>query len=181
MRRLIQQIAAASPARTDGDDADAEGPAGIARLLHDTARVLRQRCERELRTLVPGLTAARCAVLVHLAQHQKVNQASLADSLGIRAVTLVRLIDRLEADGLVVRLPAPGDRRAHLLALTTKARPILDYAYDLIRRINDDLQLGISKAEASQLRTLLRRTRSNLADRRHEAAASEPLKARRPA
>jgi DNA-binding MarR family transcriptional regulator len=180
-RRLLQQIAAASPAPPDADDPGTDGPIGIARLLHETARVLRKRYERELRVRVPGLTAGRCAVLVHLARHQGVNQTSLADSLGITAITLVRLLDRLEADGLVARLPAPGDRRAHLLVLTAKARPIIEYAYDLIRKINDDLQLGISTTEASQLGTLLRRIRSNLADRRHEAAPSEPLKARHPA
>ena len=180
-RRLLQQIAAASPAPTATDDPGLDGSTGIARLLHETARTLRNRFERELRLQVPGLTAARCAVLIHLAQHQGVTQASLADSLGIRAITLVRLLDRLGADGLVARLPAPDDRRAHLLVLTAQARPILDDIYGLIRKINDDLQLGISTAEASQLRTLLRRIRSNLADHRHEAASSEPLKTRRPA
>ena len=180
-RQLLQQIATASAAPRAEDDSGADDPTRFARLLHETARVLRHRCERELRIRIPGLTAARCAVLVHLAQHQGVNQASLADSLGIRPITLVRLLDRLEADGLVARLPAPEDRRAHLLVLTPKARPILEHAYDLIRKINDDLQLGISTAEASQLRTLLRRIRSNLADRLLEAASSETLKARRPA
>ena len=85
-RRLLQQIAAASPAPTGEEDPCTDDPAGIARLMHETARVLRKRCERELRMQVPGLTSARCAVLVHLAHHQGVNQAGLADSLGIRVM-----------------------------------------------------------------------------------------------
>jgi DNA-binding MarR family transcriptional regulator len=44
------------------------------------------------------------------------NQAALAQILDIRPTTLVRLLDWLEAAGLVARMPDPDDRRAHLLA-----------------------------------------------------------------
>jgi DNA-binding MarR family transcriptional regulator len=109
------------------------------------------------------MTRARCAVLIQIAQHEGGNQAALAQILDIRPITLVRLLDRLEAGGLIARMPDPRDRRAHVLALTAKALPIIEYIYDLTRKTYNDLQLGISKAEASQLRTLLRRIRSNLA------------------
>ena len=64
---------------------------------------------------------------------------------------------------MVARLPDPDDRRAHVLTLTAKALPIIESIYDLSKKIDDDLQLGISNAEASQLRALLCRMRSNLA------------------
>ena len=176
IRLLLQQIAATPSAPRAEDDPGADDPTRFVRLLQETARALRERCERELRIRVPGLSGARCAVLVHLAQHQRVNQATLADSLGVRPITLVRLLDRLEADGLVARLPDPGDRRAHLLVLTAKAQPIVEYAYELARNIYDHLQLGISKAEASQLRTLLHRIRSTLSCR-GEAVSCDPRRA----
>jgi len=37
-------------------------------------------------------------------------------------MSLVRQIDRMEADGWIERRPGPGDRRAHRLVLTEKAR-----------------------------------------------------------
>jgi hypothetical protein len=40
---------------------------------------------------------------------------------------------------------------------------IIERIHDLNRKIDDDLHLGISKAEASQLRALLSRVRSELA------------------
>jgi MarR family transcriptional regulator, transcriptional regulator for hemolysin len=173
-RRLLQQIAAASPATPDEDDPGTDDPDEMARLLQETARALRDRCERELRDRYPGMSWARCAVLVHLARHQGTKQAVLAESLAIRPITLVRLLDRLEADGFVVRLSVRNDRRAHMLVLTTKARPIIEYTCDLIRKTYDDLQLGISKVEARQLRALLRRIRSNLIRRLDETASRSP-------
>jgi MarR family transcriptional regulator for hemolysin len=180
IRRLLRRIAAAlSAAPVDGDPSTHD-PNETARLLQETARTLRDRCERGLQARYPEMSWARCAVLVHLTRHQGGNQAILADSLGIRPITLVRLLDRLEADDYITRLPDADDRRARLLVLTAKALPIIEYAYDLTRKTYDDLQLGISKAEASQLRALLYRIRSTLTDRPAEAASSEPLGGRNP-
>ena len=173
-RRLLQQIADASPATPDEEGPGPDDPDEMARLLQETARALRDRCERELRDRYPDMSWARCAVLMHLARQQGVKQAVLADSLAIRPITLVRLLDRLEADGFVVRLSVRKDRRARMLVLTTKARPIIEYTCDLIRKTYDDLQLGISKAEAHQLRALLRLIRSNLIRRLDETASRSP-------
>ena len=163
IRDLLQETAAARPALRARDDPNAEHSYPIVSLLHETARLWRRRYDREVRAQLPGMTGARCAVLIELAQHEGVNQAALAQILDIRPITLVRLLDRLEAAGLIARMPDPQDRRAHVLSLTAKALPIIEDIYDLTRKTYNDLQLGISKAEASQLRTLLRRIRSNLA------------------
>ena len=173
-RRLLQQIAAtrSAPAK---NDPDTDAPCPLAWLLHETARLWSRRYDREVRALLPGMTRAGCAVLFHLARHDGVNQTALAQILGIAPMTLSGLLDRLEAAGLVARMPHPDDRRAHVLALTAKALPIVGYIYDQTGKIYDDLQLGISKPEASQLRALLRRIRSNLADRSDEIPSAELL------
>jgi MarR family transcriptional regulator, transcriptional regulator for hemolysin len=162
IRHLLQQIWAAGPASRAKDDPCSDDLSAIVRLLHETARLWRSRYDRELSVQIPGLTCARCAVLIHLAQHEGANQAELAKILDIRPITLVRLLDRLEAAGLVARMPDPHDRRAHVLTLTAKALPVVERIHDLNRKTNDDLQLGISKAEARQLHALLCRIRSNL-------------------
>jgi DNA-binding transcriptional ArsR family regulator len=113
IRHLLQETRAARPALRAEDDPNTDDPNAIVRLLHETARLWRSRYDRELSAQVPGLTCARCAVLIRLAQHEGVNQAALAQILDIRPITLVRLLDRLEAAGLVARMPDPDDRRAH--------------------------------------------------------------------
>ena len=162
IRHLLQESAGARPVLRAKDAPNTDDPYSIGRLLQETARLWHLRCDREVRQL-PGMTRARCAVLIQLAQHEGVNQAALAQILDIRSITLVRLLDRLEAAGLVARMPDPQDRRAHVLALTAKALPIIECIYRLTRKICDDLELGISKTEADQLRALLCRIRSNLA------------------
>jgi MarR family transcriptional regulator, transcriptional regulator for hemolysin len=48
----------------------------------------------------------------------KVRQNVLADYCGMEGASLVRILDELQAQGLVVRVPDASDRRANLLDLT---------------------------------------------------------------
>jgi MarR family transcriptional regulator for hemolysin len=162
VRRLLQQTSAAQPASRDRDDPRADDPNMIVRLLLETARLACRRYDRTLRAHLPGMTLGRCAVLIQLAQHERSNQAALAQILDIRPITLVRLLDRLEAAGFVERILDPDDRRAHVLALTAKALPLIESIHELNRKTCNDLHLGISEAEAAQLRVLLSRIQYEL-------------------
>jgi MarR family transcriptional regulator, transcriptional regulator for hemolysin len=194
IRHLMQTAAtrlalrAHGDSNTDGYSTDESGTdesrtddsQAIVRLLHEIARLWPSHCDREVRAQFPGMTRARCAVLTHLARHQGVNQVTLARILDIRPMSLVRLLDRLEASGFVVRRPDRDDRRVHVLALTAKALPIVERIDGLTRKIYDDLQLGLSAAKTSQLQALLFRIGSKLADRRPgENPSFEPLRPRR--
>jgi DNA-binding MarR family transcriptional regulator len=163
VRDLLQQASAARPASLAREHPSTDDPNTIVGLLGETARLARTRFDRELRARLPGMTRARCAVLIHLAQHKVFNQTALAQTLAIRPITLVRLLDRLEAAGFVERMPDPNDRRAHILSLTAKALSIIESIHDLNRKTCGDLQLGISEAETRQLRALLSRIRTHLA------------------
>jgi MarR family transcriptional regulator for hemolysin len=163
IRDLLQQALAEGPASRAREYPSTDDANTIVGLLDETARLARTRYDRELRARLPGMTCARCAILIHLAQHKMFNQTALAHILAIRPITLVRLLDRLEVAGFVERMPDPNDRRAHILALTAKALPIIKSIRDLNRSACGDLQLGISEAEAGQLRALLSRIRTHLA------------------
>jgi MarR family transcriptional regulator, transcriptional regulator for hemolysin len=179
VRRLWQHIGARPPAPIPccmPQRSRAAGPDAIARLLHEIARLWRRRCDKAVRARLPGMTCARCAVLIHLAQLGSGNQAALAHRLDITPITLVRLLDRLEANGLVARMPDPHDRRAHLLAPTAKALPLIACIYELAGRIEREAQVGLSDAEATQVHALLCRIRSNLAVGAGQLPSTDPAR-----
>jgi MarR family transcriptional regulator for hemolysin len=80
-----------------------------------------------------GVSEAASAPLIWIERlGDNVRQNALADAVGIEGASLVRLIDELQASGLVTRLPDPADRRANVVSLTPRGR-------DLVKEVNDDL------------------------------------------
>lgn len=105
----------------------------------------RWRTRLNERLKVTGLTQARWGTLLHLARGgPNMTQRELAEHVGIEGPTLVRLLDALEAQGLLERLPVEGDRRAKHIRLTDAAAPLLrqinHIAADLRREIFADLK-----------------------------------------
>lgn len=148
-------------------------------VVHDVARLLRRRFEQRLRTMGTGLTRAQCAVLVHMARQQGINQACLAQALDIEPITLVRLLDRLQEAGLVARKADPKDRRAYIPELTARAKPVLERVYGLAESVYEEAQAGLSKAEASRLLAQLQSVKANLLAATAEAPPAASVRSKR--
>ncbi|GAB3475133.1 hypothetical protein GCM10027440_06520 [Nocardiopsis coralliicola] len=69
-----------------------------------------------------GLTRARATALWQIARHGPLTQRKLADLLAVTPRNVTKLVDALEAAGLVRRTPSPRDRRALLVDLTEQGR-----------------------------------------------------------
>lgn len=72
-----------------------------------------------------GLTQARWIVLLQLSQAGTMSQRELADRINVEGPTLVRVLDKLEEQGLVARRACDDDRRIKHIHLTREARPVL--------------------------------------------------------
>ncbi len=86
------------------------------RLIHDIY-VLLDDGDRRVLELV-SLTPLEFAVLQHLQSDRGRRLTDIGAELLCVKSTITRLVDRLEADGLVRRTPDPDDRRAQRLLLT---------------------------------------------------------------
>jgi len=145
-------------------------------VLNDVARLMRKRFEQRARAAALGLTRAQAAVLAHLARQEGINQAALAQLLELEPITLARLLDRLQAAGLIERRSDPKDRRAHLLYLTESAYPLLDRIFALAAEVREDALAGVAEADRGRLLDLLIEMKANLiADAvAAEEASAEP-------
>jgi DNA-binding MarR family transcriptional regulator len=78
---------------------------------------------RWLRTQAPagGPTTSRLRLLESLQCEGPQRMGDLADALGVTPRNITALVDGLEEEGIVRRLPHPTDRRATLIELTDKA------------------------------------------------------------
>lgn len=70
--------------------------------------------------------------------------------------TMTNRIDRLEARGLVERLPVPADRRGVLVRLTAEGRARVDAALEDLLRVEQGLLASLPEADRQALADLLR-------------------------
>lgn len=63
-------------------------------------------------------------------------QRELAERIGIEGPTLVRLLDAMERDGWVIRVPSPNDRRQKVVKVTPKAQAAFAAMDETARELN---------------------------------------------
>ena len=130
-------------------------------LLKDTSRRYARRFEERAQAL--SLTLPQCRALLYLQNNEGVSQKRLSELTELDPMTLVRILDRMEADGWVQRRFDPADRRAHTLWLTPKSRPVLEHIAHLITETRTETLHGLSNEERATLIELLERVHANLA------------------
>jgi MarR family transcriptional regulator for hemolysin len=140
-------------------------------LLHDVARLLRKRFEQRAKGM--GLTRSQWQTLAYLANHEGIHQAGLAEMLEIEPITLVRILDRLAARGLVERCQHPSDRRIWLLYLREEARPLLTQMRGLGDAARGEALKNIPADERDRLFKTLTLMKSNLVEACRAAAGDK--------
>ena len=131
-------------------------------LFKDVSRRYTRRFEERAQRL--ALTLPQCRALIHLQSNEGVSQKRLAELADVDPMTLVRILDRMEADGWVQRRFDPADRRAHTLWLTAEALPVLEQIWRLITETRAEMLQGLSSEERAQLMRLLERVHANLTE-----------------
>ena len=130
-------------------------------LLKDASRLYVQRFEQHARA--HSLTLAQCRALVHLAKNEGISQARLCRLTDIEPMSLVRILDRMQADGWLERRADPADRRARRLFLRSKARPLVEEIWQLADLTRAEAFAGIGKRQRELFVEQLERIRANLA------------------
>ena len=128
-------------------------------LLHETARLWRQRLDRRLKHL--GLSQSQWMVLLKLPR-DGLTQKVLADAVGIEGPTLVGLLDRLERNGWIERGVCQDDRRAKRVVLTPKAKETRAGVRRIASALRRDILAGIDEARVEQCTALLTEIKQQL-------------------
>jgi DNA-binding MarR family transcriptional regulator len=130
-------------------------------LVKDVSRRYVLRFEQRASEI--SLTLMQCKALAHLEQNEGVSQVRLAELTDIEPMTMVRILDRMEADSVIERRLDPADRRARRLHLTDKAKPLLKEIWRLVELTRAEMFAGIGKQEREAFMNVLERVHANAA------------------
>jgi MarR family transcriptional regulator, transcriptional regulator for hemolysin len=101
------------------------------------------------------MTRAQWVILIWVDRKPGITQNDLAQIVEVEPITVGRLIDRLEARGLIERVADPKDRRVRRLRLRDEARPVLAEIEDYRDEINSLLTTGLDEQTIEILRRSL--------------------------
>ncbi|ACO79436.1 Transcriptional regulator MarR family protein [Azotobacter vinelandii CA] len=140
----------------------------FAMQLAQLSRAWRAELDRRLSGM--GLSQARWLVLLHLARFETragkwPTQRELAESVAVEGPTLARLLDTLEAQGLVSRQAVAEDRRAKRIVLNPVAVPLIEQIEAISSQLRQELFDGIDPEELRLCQQVHARILANLEKR----------------
>jgi DNA-binding MarR family transcriptional regulator len=141
----------------------------IVRLARDVRTALDQQLAAH------DLTSQQAGVLIH-AYTVETSPRRIGDLLGTDTAGMTRLLDRLEAKGLIRREPDPDDRRAIVVALTDRGTAIIPQLPPVFERVGAILGADIPEADIQTTLHVLQAMLQNL----HEDESHTSRSPRRP-
>lgn len=102
-----------------------------------------------------GLTYARMRLLGTLHCNGPQIMSDISDCLGVTRRNVTALVDALEEESLVRRVPHPTDRRATVIELTEQGEEKANSMYSGYREAVSELFVGLSEDERHELIRLL--------------------------
>lgn len=111
---------------------------------------------------VLGISRAQWTVLVRLERTEGLKQSELAEILDLQPISLTRLLDRLDENGLIERRADPNDRRVNRLYLKPAARPLLEQLAVLSESLMATVLEGIEPESMERMLRDLRVVKDNL-------------------
>jgi DNA-binding MarR family transcriptional regulator len=103
--------------------------------------------------ITPGLFG----MMQVIAANPGLAQSRLAEAMDVDRSTIVTVLHRLEARGLVARRPSPRDRRSHALVVTAAGQAALRRMEKLVARHQARFASVLTAAERETLTRLLKR------------------------
>ena len=151
------------PGNVGVDEAECSRPASgsetfaidgsLGYLLNRTARLMANELAERLRPA--GVAIGQWAVLLVLWARDGLSQADLSRLVAIEPPTMVRTIDRMVRDGLVIRMPDADDGRLSRIHLTERGWSLRDELVPLAMAVNDAILQRLTVNEGRTLRRLL--------------------------
>ena len=115
-----------------------------------------------VRSGVDAFNGPQGRILDVLWQGDGISSREISQRTGLASSTLTSMIDRMEAQGLVVRMPSPSDRRAIHIFLTDEARRLQEEYNRVSEEMTDIYFRGFSEDEVTQFEGYLQRVLHNI-------------------
>ena len=102
-----------------------------------------------------GISHGHTPFLMQLWKKDGLRQKDLYMLVGVEQPTAVRILDRMEGDGLIFRKPSPNDRRASEVFLTSKGKECNKLVDQKAKELNQVFEACLTKDERAEFDRIL--------------------------
>jgi DNA-binding MarR family transcriptional regulator len=121
-----------------------------------------RRLQKNFRLAGLEITIEQWSVLYHLWKQDALSQQELCNRTFRDKPSITRLIDNLEKQKLVKRMPSKEDRRINLVCLTEPAKLLQDKTIELANQTMDEALIGVNKNEIEIVKQVFQKVYDNL-------------------
>ncbi|MFM1775460.1 MAG: hypothetical protein RJA53_1070 [Bacteroidota bacterium] len=121
-----------------------------------------RRLQKNFRLAGLEITIEQWSVLYHLWKQDGLSQQELCNRTFRDKPSITRLIDNLEKQKLVKRMPSKEDRRINLVCLTESAKLLQDKTIELANQTMDEALIGVGKNEIEIVKQVFQKVYDNL-------------------
>jgi DNA-binding MarR family transcriptional regulator len=129
-------------------------------LVRDANRAFQSLLERRISPF--GVTRGQWYFLRVLWSEDRLSQRELSARVGTKESTTVVALRGMEKAGLIRRARTADDKRRAEVRLTAKGRSLSAVLLPLARRITEDAEVGVTRAEFRIFRDIILRMTANL-------------------
>lgn len=132
----------------------------LGRQLYILSRDMSNFAERALNPF--DITLEQLHLLKCLPSEQGLTQKAICEMVYKTPANTTRMLDRMEAKGLVMRRDNPEDRRASLVFITGKGKKLVTVVEGVFETFKDNFLAGITEKEEKLFRGVLKKMSNNL-------------------
>jgi DNA-binding MarR family transcriptional regulator len=121
-----------------------------------------RRLQKNFRLAGLEITIEQWSVLDHLWKQDGLSQQELCNRTFRDKPSITRLLDNLEKQKLVKRMPSKDDRRINLVCLTESAKLLQDKTIELANQTMDEALIGVNKNEIEIVKQVFQKVYDNL-------------------
>ncbi|MBE6828592.1 MAG: MarR family transcriptional regulator [Ruminococcaceae bacterium] len=125
----------------------------IAFITSQSAKIFAEAMEQKFRPY--NITRTQWIAMYFIYTGKSITQRELADKMAVKGPTVVRLLQKLEQDGLLVRSGTDADKRVKHLLLSEKGARLCCDLIPVAEKFKNDTIEGISEEDLQTLKDTL--------------------------
>ncbi|MEI6086453.1 MAG: MarR family transcriptional regulator [Bacteroidota bacterium] len=121
-----------------------------------------RRLQKNFRNAGLEITIEQWSILYHLWKEDCLSQQELCNRTFRDKPSITRLIDNLEKQAMVIRMPSKSDRRINLVCLTDAAKQIQNLTIDLANQTMSEALVDVKREDIEIVKTVFQKVYDNL-------------------